>query len=50
MNLSFENKVALVTGAAAVVLADFNEDAAKAEAQKLVPAGRKAIRCPLRCE
>jgi NAD(P)-dependent dehydrogenase (short-subunit alcohol dehydrogenase family) len=63
MNLSFENKVALVTGAAsgmglataqafaeagaAVVLADFREDAVKAEAQKLVVAGHKvvAVRC-----
>ena len=63
MNLSFENKVALVTGAAsgmglatarafaaagaAVVLADFREDAVKAEAQKLAAAGHKtiAIRC-----
>ena len=59
MNLSFENKVALVTGAAsgmglatartfadagaAVLLADFREDAVKAEAQKLVIAGHKAI-------
>src|SRR5436309_6173158 len=63
MNSSFENKVALVTGAAsgmglatakafaeagaAVVLADFREDAVKAEAQKLVAAGHKviAVRC-----
>jgi len=63
MNLSFENKVALVTGAAsgmglataqafaeagaAVVLADFREDAAKSEAQKLGAAGHKvlAVRC-----
>src|SRR5205823_4243479 len=63
MNLPFENKVALVTGAAsgmglatarafaeagaAVVLADFREDAVKAEAQKLVVAGHKviAVRC-----
>ena len=59
MNPSFENKVALVTGAssgmglatarafaeagAAVVLADFREDTVKAEAQKLVTAGHKAI-------
>lgn len=59
MNLSFENKVALVTGAAsgmglatarafaeagaAVVLADFREDVVKAEAQKLVAAGHKAL-------
>jgi NAD(P)-dependent dehydrogenase (short-subunit alcohol dehydrogenase family) len=63
MNLSFENKVALVTGAAsgmglatakafaeagaAVVLADFREDALKAEAQKLIGAGHKVmvVRC-----
>ena len=59
MNKPFENKVALVTGAAAgmglataqafaeagarVVLADFREDAVRAEAQKLVAAGHKAI-------
>ncbi len=59
MNLSFENKVPLVTGAAwgmglataqafseagaAVVLADFREDEVKAEAQKLVAAGHKVI-------
>jgi len=64
MNLSFENKVALVTGAAsgmglataqafaeagaAVVLADFREDAAKEESQKLVAAGHKAI--AVRCD
>jgi NAD(P)-dependent dehydrogenase (short-subunit alcohol dehydrogenase family) len=64
MNLSFENKVALVTGAAAgmglatakafaeagavVVLADFKEDAVKVETQKLVAAGRKAI--AVRCD
>ena len=64
MNLSFENKVALVTGAAsgmglataqafaearaAVVLADFREDAVKTEAQKLVAAGHKAI--AVRCD
>ena len=64
MNLSFENRVALVTGAAsgmglatakafaeagaAVVLADFKEDAVKAEAQKLVAAGHKAI--AVRCD
>jgi NAD(P)-dependent dehydrogenase (short-subunit alcohol dehydrogenase family) len=64
MNLSFEDKVALVTGAAsgmglatakafteagaAVVLADFREDAVKAEAQKLVAAGHKAI--AIRCD
>ena len=63
MNLPFENKVALVTGAAAgmglatarafaqagaaVVLADFKEEAVRAEAQKLTAAGYKAmaIRC-----
>jgi len=64
MNLSFEKKVALVTGAAsgmglatarafadagaAVLLADFREDAVKAEAQKLVIAGHKAI--AVRCD
>jgi NAD(P)-dependent dehydrogenase (short-subunit alcohol dehydrogenase family) len=64
MDLSFENKVALVTGAAsgmglataqafaqagaAIVLADFREDAVKAEAQKLVAAGHKAI--AVRCD
>jgi NAD(P)-dependent dehydrogenase (short-subunit alcohol dehydrogenase family) len=64
MNLSFENKVALVTGAAAgmglatakafaeagavVVLADFKEDPVKVETQKLVAAGRKAI--AVRCD
>src|SRR5215472_1452850 len=64
MTGSFENKVALVTGAAsgmglatarafaeagaAVVLADFREDAVKAEAQKLVSAGHKAV--GVRCD
>ena len=64
MNLSFEKKVALVTGAAsgmglatarafadagsAVLLADFREDAVKAKAQKLVIAGHKAI--AVRCD
>jgi NAD(P)-dependent dehydrogenase (short-subunit alcohol dehydrogenase family) len=64
MNLSFENKVALVTGAAlgmglataqafaeagaAVVMADFREDVVKAEAQKLVSSGHKAI--AIRCD
>ena len=59
MNGSFDNKVALVTGAASgmglataqafaeagatVVLADFREDVVKAEAQKLVSAGHKAM-------
>jgi NAD(P)-dependent dehydrogenase (short-subunit alcohol dehydrogenase family) len=59
VNKPFENKVALVTGAAAgiglataqafaeagarVVLADFREDAVRAEAQKLVAASHKAI-------
>jgi NAD(P)-dependent dehydrogenase (short-subunit alcohol dehydrogenase family) len=62
--LDFSGKVALVTGAAsgmglatarvfaevgaAVVLADFREDAANAEAQKLVAAGHKAI--AVRCD
>jgi NAD(P)-dependent dehydrogenase (short-subunit alcohol dehydrogenase family) len=64
MNLSFENKVALVTGAssgmglatarafaeagATVALADVREDLVKAEAQKLVNAGHKAI--AVRCD
>jgi NAD(P)-dependent dehydrogenase (short-subunit alcohol dehydrogenase family) len=64
VNLSFENKVALVTGAAsgmglatvrafaeagaAVVLADFREDMVKAEAQKLAGDGHKAI--AVRCD
>jgi NAD(P)-dependent dehydrogenase (short-subunit alcohol dehydrogenase family) len=59
MNLSFENKVALVTGAgsgmglatvqafaeagAAVVLADINEDAVRSAAEELVAAGRQAL-------
>ena len=62
--LDFSGKVALVTGAAAgmglataqafaeagaaVVLADFREDAVKAEAQKLVAAGVRAI--AVRCD
>ena len=62
--LDFSGKVALVTGAAsgmglataqafaeagaAVVLADFREDAVKAAAQKLVAAGHKAI--AVRCD
>jgi NAD(P)-dependent dehydrogenase (short-subunit alcohol dehydrogenase family) len=64
MNLSFENKVALVTGAssgmglatarafaeagAAVVLADVREDLLHAEVQKLTAAGHKAI--AVRCD
>ena len=64
MNLTFENKVALVTGAAsgmglatakafaeagaAVVLADFKEEAVKVEAQKLAAFGHKAI--AIRCD
>jgi len=59
MKGSFENKVALVTGAAsgmglataqafaeagaAVVLSDFREDVVQAEAKKLVSAGHKAV-------
>jgi len=64
MNRLFENKVALVTGAAAgmglataqafaeagatVVLADFREDAVKAVAQKLVSGGHMAV--GVRCD
>ncbi len=64
MNRLFENKVALVTGAAsgmglataqafaeagaAVVLADFREEAVRAEAEKLVSSGHKAI--AVRCD
>src|SRR5919199_921539 len=64
MNLSFENKVALVTGAgagmglatakafaeagASVVLADVNEDAARSAADQLAAAGRRAI--AVRCD
>ena len=64
MNLSFEHKVALVTGAAAgmglatakafaqagaaVVLADFKEEMVRAEAQKLTVAGYKAM--AFRCD
>ncbi len=64
MNSSFENKVALVTGAAsgmglaaaqafaaegaAVALADVNETAARAAAEQLVAAGHKAI--AVRCD
>src|SRR5438128_2288044 len=64
MNITLENKVALVTGAAsgmglatakafaeagaAVVLADFKEEAVTAEAQKLAAAGHKAI--AIRCD
>jgi len=59
MNISFENKVALVTGAgsgmglttarafaaegAAVALADVNEKAVRSAAEELVAAGHKAI-------
>ena len=64
MNLSFENKVALVTGAAsgmglatakafavagaAVALADVNEAALRSAADDLVAAGHKAI--GIRCD
>ena len=64
MNVLFENKAALVTGAAsgmglataqavaeagaAVVLADFKEDTLKTEVQKLAEAGHKAI--AVRCD
>src|SRR6266705_4351007 len=64
MNLSFENKVALVTGAgsgmglaaaqafaaggAAVALVDINESAVRAAAERLVAAGHKAI--AIRCD
>src|SRR3954465_13219024 len=64
MNLSFKGKVALVTGAssgmglataqafaeagAAVVLADIQEEAVKAAAQKLALAGHNAI--AVRCD
>src|SRR5437868_14367713 len=64
MSLSFENKVALVTGAgsgmglaaaqaftaegAAVALADTNESAVQAAAEQLVAAGHKAI--AIRCD
>ncbi len=59
MNLSFENKVALVTGAgsgmglatakafaesgAAVVLADWNEKSVRTAADELVAQGHKAL-------
>src|SRR5438093_13684876 len=59
MNLSFENKVALVTGAgsgiglvtakafaeggASVVLADYHEESVRAAAEDLVAAGHKAL-------
>jgi NAD(P)-dependent dehydrogenase (short-subunit alcohol dehydrogenase family) len=64
MNISFENKVALVTGAgsglglatakaftesgASVVLADWNEKAVRAAAEELVTAGHKVI--AIRCD
>lgn len=60
MNISFENQVALVTGAgagmglatarafaeagAAVTLADVNEEAARSAAEQLVAAGHKSDR------
>ena len=40
--------VAFAEAGAAVVLADFREDEAKAEAQKLVVAGHKAL--AIRCD
>src|SRR4051812_32197443 len=59
MNISFENKVALVTGAgsglglatakafaesgASVVLADWNEEAARSAAEELIARGHKAL-------
>src|SRR5947199_7816961 len=64
MNLSFENKVALVTGAgsgiglvtakafaeagASVVLADYHEESVRAAAEDLVAAGHKAL--AVRCD
>src|SRR5437879_9817725 len=64
MNMSFENKVALVTGAAsgmglttarafaeagaAVALADVNESAVRSAAEELVAAGHRAI--GIRCD
>src|SRR5947208_14358644 len=64
MNLSFENKVTLVTGAgfgmglaaaqafaaegAAVALVDINESAVRTAAEKLVAAGHEAI--AVRCD
>ena len=65
MNLSFANKVALVTGAglgmglatakafaeagAAVVLADVNEEAIRAATAELVSAGHQALAVPCNC-
>jgi NAD(P)-dependent dehydrogenase (short-subunit alcohol dehydrogenase family) len=64
MNISFENKVALVTGAgsglglatakafaesgASVVLADWNEEAARSAAEELIARGHKAL--AIRCD
>src|SRR5437588_13052637 len=64
MNITFENKVALVTGAASglglatakafaesgasVVLADWNEEAARSAAEKLAAKGHKVL--GLRCD
>ena len=65
MSLSFENKVALVTGAgsgmglatarafaeagAAVVLADVHEDTVRSAAEELVAAGHQGDCRPLQC-
>ena len=62
MNISFENKVGLVTGAASglglatakafaeagasVVLADWNGEAVQAAAEELADEGHKTLACP----